>query len=181
MFGVLVVELPDGSNTYLAGFSGKIGGKNHYPGFVPPVFDSLAEDSFLNDGMRELKELSDQIAEAENQELVARLRNQRRLHSISLQSQLFRQYHFLNQYGESSSLTELFRNAGYRQPVSGAGECAGPKLLQYAFQNNMRPIAMAEFWWGLSPKTATWKHGQYYPYCREKCAPIMEHMLKGLS
>jgi tRNA pseudouridine32 synthase/23S rRNA pseudouridine746 synthase len=78
-------------------------------------------------------------------------------------------------------LREIFENALYKNPPAGAGECAAPKLLQYAFQHNMKPIAMAEFWWGLSPKSDFWKHGQYYPACQEKCRPILDHMLAGIE
>lgn len=97
----------------------------------------------------------------------------RSLKSAQLQQQLFDSYSFLNQYQDSKSLGEIFEN----NPPAGAGECAAPKLLHYAFQNDLKPIAMAEFWWGKSPKSEIRKHGQFYPACTGKCEPILKHML----
>lgn len=186
MFGVLVVKNKNKETGYLAAFSGKLAGGNHHSRFVPPVFDSLTENSFLNRGMAELTGITKLIRELEAlkpdnyKQEISFLKTQRKMLSVSLQSKLFDNYHFLNQAGEEKSLNEIFKKALYKNPPSGAGECAGPKLLQYAFRNEMKPIAIAEFWWGLSPKSDFWKHGQYYPCCREKCEPILEHMLKGI-
>ena len=68
-----------------------------------------------------------------------------------------------------------------KPPPAGAGECAAPKLLQYAFQQQLTPLAMAEFWWGASPKSEMKKHQQYYPACSGKCQPILKHMLVGMQ
>ena len=112
---------------------------------------------------------------------ISLLKDNRKKHSNALQYQLFEQYHFLNGAGETKSLNRIFEDAAYKNPPAGAGECAGPKLLQYAFLNNMKALALAEFWWGQSPKSAFWKHGHYYPCCKEKCAPILSHMLKHMN
>jgi tRNA pseudouridine32 synthase/23S rRNA pseudouridine746 synthase len=101
----------------------------------------------------------------------------RSLKSAKLQQQLFDNYAFLNQYKKSKSLGEIFEN----NPPAGAGECAAPKLLHYAFQNNLKPIAMAEFWWGQSPKSEIRKHKQFYPACTGKCEPILKHMLLDIE
>lgn len=101
----------------------------------------------------------------------------RRIKSAQLQQQLFNNYSFLNQYLDSKSLGEIFEN----NPPAGAGECAAPKLLHYAFQNNLKPIAMAEFWWGESPKSEVRKHKQFYPACTGKCEPILKHMLLDIE
>ena len=178
MFGVLVVQSSSGVIGYLAAFSGKLGGKNNYPEFVPPVFDLLTEGSFLNKGMQELTKMNIQINEAsQNNVDLKALKITRRLHSVALQKQIFEHYHLLNHNGISKSLIKIFLDAGYKSPPAGAAECAGIKLLQYAFQHQMRPLALAEFWWGQSPKSDTWKHGEFYPCCKEKCAPILRHML----
>ncbi len=182
MFGVLIVETNEGELGYLSAFSGKLAGSNHHPEFVPPVFDTLKTGDFLNLGMLELSQMSKNIAllelDEENcRQEIALLKTKRKTRSYNLQQQIFEQYHFLNSKGESKSLVELFEKAAYRQPPAGAGECAGPKLLQYAFQNQMKALALAEFWWGQSPKSTTWKHGHFYAPCREKCAPILAHML----
>ncbi|MCF2446570.1 pseudouridylate synthase [Dyadobacter sp. CY345] len=187
MFGVLVVKDENGEIGYLSAFSGKIAGRNNLEGFVPPIFDGVAEGGFLNIGMLELSQINVEIKKLEllsSSKFVKEiydLKVHRRSHSVSLQNQIFDQYNFLNRNGETLSLRKIFENASYKNPPAGAGECAAPKLLQYAFQNKMTPLAMAEFWWGKSPKSAHWQHGKFYPACREKCEPILGHMLSGIE
>ncbi len=255
MFGVLVVQDTEGKPGYLSAFSGKLAGSNHHPGFVPPVFDMLAENSFflkeiviintVNARIREIEQnknyqhlkqeiekLSAQclqeisafrellktnkesrkLAREKQKDSLSRqddagveanlirhslhdkhqlnvltnhweqileearagsagferdletLRNERKERSTALQQQLFRQYAFLNKDGKSKSLQEIF----FGKPPAGAGECATPKLLQFAFANGYKPIAMAEFWWGASPKSEIRKHKHYYPACTGK-------------
>ncbi len=106
------------------------------------------------------------------------LKLDRKQKSANLQQKLFAEYTFLNQYGKLKSIGEIFEE----NPPAGAGECAAPKLLHYAFANNLKPIAMAEFWWGKSPNSEIRKHKQFYPACKSKCEPIlMQHMLGGLE
>lgn len=143
--------------------------------------ESVREQYYLKDLTKEAKS---RIAELE--EALARqtaemegLKNARRVRSNGLQQYLFDNYFFLNKSGEKKYLPELFRETGFQQPPSGAGECAAPKLLQYAFLNGLDPICMAEFWWGQSPSSEIRQHGQFYPACRGKCAPILRHMLTG--
>ena len=187
MFGVLVVQNQVGEIGYLSAFSGKLAGRNQHAKFVPPVFDLLTENSFLNTGMTELTRMNLLVRTLEeqndpNQKMeIARLKETRKAHSIALQDQIFEHYHFLNQAGEEKSLKKIFANAGYKKPPAGAGECAAPKLLQYAFQHKMRPVALAEFWWGQSPKSDFWKHGHFYACCKEKCEPIFKHTLAGID
>jgi tRNA pseudouridine32 synthase / 23S rRNA pseudouridine746 synthase len=187
MFGVLVVRTAQGDLGFLAAFSGKLAGGYHHPAFVPPIFDALTEGSFLNTGMRELTRINQEISELQAQKTtesasrIADLQQLRKTNSVALQAKLFDQYYFLNQTGEAKSLRDIFRQTANTNPPAGAGECAAPKLLQYAFQHGMQPLAMAEFWWGLSPKSAHWKHGHFYPACREKCQPILAHMLQGIA
>lgn len=187
MFGVLVVKTEQNKIGYLAAFSGKLAGGNHHSKFVPPVFDGLTEGSFLNEGMRELMSINQEIKaleELRTTESIAKidtLQKLRKKNSTALQVQLFDQFHFLNQACEEKSLVEIFQKYNNTNPPSGAGECAAPKLLQYAFQQKMKPLAIAEFWWGLSPKSDFWKHGHFYPSCRIKCEPILSHMLQGIE
>lgn len=183
MFGALVVSKGDGETGYLSAFSGKLAGGNHHSGFVPPVFDLLTENSFLNLGMQELTRMNDEIRLKEESadlglmEQIAELKEIRRRHSHSLQQQIFEHYVFLNADGKALSLNSIFQANRNTRPPAGAGECAAPKLFQYAFQHKLKPLAMAEFWWGLSPKSATWKHGKFYAPCKEKCEPILGWML----
>ena len=109
---------------------------------------------------------------------INQLKEGRRVKSGALQQKLFAEYSFLNQFGELKSIGEIFNN----NPPAGAGECAAPKLLHYAFEHHLKPIAMAEFWWGQSPKSEIRKHKQFYPACKSKCEPILlSHMLTGLD
>ncbi len=106
------------------------------------------------------------------------LKEKRKNKSAALQKKLFEKYKFLNQAGEIKTLADIFDTS---IPTGGAGECAAPKLLQYAFQHKMKPLAIAEFWWGQSPKSEIRKHRNFYPACIGKCKPILSHMLKGIE
>lgn len=112
---------------------------------------------------------------------IEQLKTERKEKSSLLQQQLFEQYSFLNQYGKSKSLGAIFSETVFGKPPAGAGECATPKLLHYAFKNGYKPLAMAEFWWGASPKSEIRKHKQFYPACTGKCEPILKHMLEGIQ
>ncbi|WP_295123014.1 pseudouridine synthase, partial [uncultured Chitinophaga sp.] len=108
------------------------------------------------------------------------LKNERKERSGALQQELFDQYAFLNKDGKRKSLQDIFSLTPLGRPPAAAGECAMPKLLQFAFMNGYRPIVMAEFWWGTSPKSEIRKHKQFYPSCTGKCKPILAHMLGGI-
>ncbi|RXR23017.1 RluA family pseudouridine synthase [Flavobacterium stagni] len=262
MFGVLVVKNEWGELGYLWAFSGKLADQNHWPKFVPTVYDMLEDNGYFKVEERILNNLNLKIENLENSEdyknlleatnkaefdayeaittfkqsiknakkeralyrekhpnlndedalqliqvsqlesirlrqlqldwkdkiasltaaltqfedQINLLKEERRNRSASLQQQLFSEYAFLNQYGTTKSLQTIFQG----NPPAGAGECAAPKLLHYAFQNKLRPLAMAEFWWGQSPKSEVRKHGQFYPACTGKCEPILGHMLEGI-
>ncbi|OUR74600.1 RNA pseudouridine synthase [Methylophaga sp. 41_12_T18] len=272
MFGVLVVKNSDGELGYLSAFSGKLADSNHLPGFVPPVFDMLAKDSFFLVGQQQLNQLTRQLKPLEanpeiavlQQQLAAEqttcdqkialhratmieqrkvrkqqriagqnnlndaefellknelaqqsiqlknelrdltahwqqqveqatlklqqltdviddIKQQRKSLSVDLQQQLFASYQFLNSSGEQRNLAELFLNTAQLTPPAGAGECAAPKLLHYAFQHGLTPVALAEFWWGISPKSQIRQHKNIYGACLGKCQPILEHMLQGIQ
>lgn len=265
MFGVLVVQDPEGKLGYFSAFSGKLAGSNDHPRFVPPVFDMLVENSFflkeqkilntineqvkainadedylhltasikeqtdrssreiaalklqLKNNKEQRKQLREQHGDtiheqdlidqslADKRQLkrlqdhwtavltaiqsrldqfearIEALKNERKERSFDLQQQLFDQYLFLNQYGQTRSVQEIFSQTPMGKPPSAAGECAIPKLLQYAFANGYRPLAVAEFWWGASPRSDIRKHRHYYPACTGKCKPILAHMLQGME
>ncbi len=109
------------------------------------------------------------------------LKQERREKSNGLQQQLFEQYQFLNINKDKKNLYDIFKETPQKIPPAGAGECAAPKLLQYAFQYDLEPLAMAEFWWGRSPASEIRQHGNFYPACRGKCEPILTHMLSGMN
>ncbi|MCT4560753.1 MAG: pseudouridine synthase [Crocinitomicaceae bacterium] len=271
MFGVLVVKNKAGELGYLAGVSGKMANSNHHPGFVPPIYDMLEENSYFRVGERELAKMTVEIKALENSEerslnkekyestkqacekeledfkqkikqtkrdrderrsnaselsedefkklqlelseeskkeqiylkwlrkqirerlekaeseyqafenKIEELRAKRAQTSKRLQDQLFQSYIVENANNKEESILEIFHNWDGTQPPAGTGECAAPKLFQFAFQNNYTPVALAEFWWGESPKSEVRKHEQYYPCCRGKCEPVLSFMLQGLK
>lgn len=109
------------------------------------------------------------------------LKKRRKNLSNKLQKIIFKKYTFLNIKQQEKNLSEIFRATPNQVPPAGAGECAAPKLLQYAFKNQLTPIAMAEFWWGQSPKSAIRRQGNFYPSCYSKCQPILGHMISGMD
>lgn len=272
MFGVLVVENPQGEIGFLSAFSGKIADRNLLPHFVPPVFDMLAEDGFFRNELDEVTQVSNRLKElqadpkideyerhlasetanslaeieahrnlmiegrksrkerraqgetnlndddftalsiqlsresvAEKNQLKAlkshwqekidlaqqqllsvtdpiiELKQTRKQLSNALQNKLFDQYRFLKIDGEEKSLGAIFKQMPNHVPPAGAGECAAPKLLQFAFKHKMKPIAMAEFWWGSAPKSEIRQHKKFYAACMGKCHPILGHMLEGME
>jgi tRNA pseudouridine32 synthase/23S rRNA pseudouridine746 synthase len=101
----------------------------------------------------------------------------RKVKSSKLQQQLFDEYKFVNKFKEVSLLRTIFNDPNGKKMPAGAGECSAPKLFQYAFLNDYEPLALAEFWWGKSPKSESKVHKQYYPPCTDKCIPILGYML----
>lgn len=279
MFGVLLVQNPQGEVGYLSAFSGKLAEQNHWPRFVPPVFDMLAKDNFFHAENLQINQLNQQLAALENHPDIPRLsaqlftkqtqaetqlanhrqlmidgrlsrkaqrsqlasqlllnpcdkklrenavvearlnqesineknqlraikrywdqrinavsqaltqltaqrdtlRQTRKQLSANLQQKLFEQYRFLNIHGAEKSLNGIFNATVELTPPAGSGECAAPKLLHYAFKHGLKPLAMAEFWWGAPPKSEIRRHKQFYPACLRKCQPILGHMLEGLD
>ncbi|MDT0557567.1 pseudouridine synthase [Ichthyenterobacterium sp. W332] len=157
-----------------------------------PEFEALNKDLsqqsiYYHFRLRDLKrEGEEHIKQAEVSldkllQPIKALKEERKTLSNTLQKQLHQQYRFLNANGETKDLLDVFENTKLPQPPAGSGECAAPKLFQYAYKNSLKPIAMAEFWWGISPKSQVRKHKQFYPSCRGKCEPILGHMMTGLN
>lgn len=278
MFGVLLVQNPQGEVGYLSAFSGKLAEQNHWPRFVPPVFDMLSKDNFFHAENLQINQINEQLLALENHPDIPRLsselnaeqaqaqaklaahrqvmidgrqsrkaqrhqlavqwaanptdetlgenaaieaklsqesineknqlrdikrywderihaisqaltlltdkrdalRQQRKQLSAALQQKLFEQYRFLNIQGAEKSLNGIFNGTVELTPPAGSGECAAPKLLHYAFKHGLKPLAIAEFWWGAPPKSEIRQHKQFYPACLRKCQPILGHMLDGL-
>ena len=112
---------------------------------------------------------------------IERLAIERKQRSAALQRRLFDMFRIRNAAGEERGLCEIFQDERGELPPAGAGECAAPKLLQYAYLHGLRPLAMGEFWWGKSPVGKVRRHGSFYPSCKSKCEPILHFMLKGLE
>ena len=268
MFGVLVVERATAHGIqlgYLAAFSGQLGGKATWEGFVPPVFDYLQPDGYFKTHEREISEINARLSEMERNPLLkdlktriahqqetaetalnayrtmmaeaknereerrkqgatdeglaamvaesqfqkaelrrmkqriktqvehlqeqlnglesamADLKAERKRLSDALQRWLFQQFEMLNARGERRNLLDIFAPTPQRTPPAGTGECCAPKLLQHAFAMGYRPLCMAEFWLGQSPKTEIRREGAFYPACPGKCGPTLGVMLQGLD
>lgn len=147
------------------------------------VLESQRDNADLQRFKRQHKEKMEQLRshlEVFNKRIMS-LKDMRQQQSAALQMQLFEQFRMLNARGEVRNLCDLFASTPQGVPPAGAGECAAPKMLQYAYLNNLKPIAMAEFWQGASPRGEVRHHGSFYPACNSKCKPILMHMLEGLS
>ncbi len=147
----------------------------------------IKESQFQKAELRRLKkrhrmelELIDQRI-SDQDSTVAHLKAERKTMSEKLQRQLFRLFVVRNALGESRDVATIFERRLNRLPPGGTGECCAPKLLQYAFLHDLKPVCMAEFWVGHSPQGEVRHHGHYYPACRSKCLPLMEFMLQGLD
>lgn len=145
--------------------------------------ESIREQLQVKDFIREINLKYAEIKELflKKEHVIVQLKEERATKSSSLQKEIFERYTFLNQAQKTKSLLAIFSQTVFQTPPAGAGECAAPKLLQYAFLKHLQPICIAEFWWGKSPSSEVRLHGQYYPACRGKCEPILAHMLEGIS
>ncbi|WP_136481271.1 RluA family pseudouridine synthase [Cognatitamlana onchidii] len=151
------------------------------------LLENLKNESiYFNFRLRDLKLKWDSQIEKARTHLeyilkpINELKSERAHLSTTLQKQLHEKYNFLNANGELKNLVSIFEATTSPIPPAAAGECAAPKLFQYAYRNNLTPVSMAEFWWGDSPKSEVRKHKQFYPSCRSKCEPILGHMMQGL-
>ena len=182
MFGVLVVCTPEGKIGFLAAFSGNLAGSNHHDFFVPPIYDLLNPDGYFKEKEAEITKINHLINSLPSNDIhLSPLKEERKQRSIALQQWIFHQFQLRNALGETQDICEIFNHFAHRNPPAGTGECAAPKLLQYAYLKGYKPLAMAEFWWGNSPKGEIRRHGNYYPSCRHKCEPILNFMLQGLE
>lgn len=159
MLGVL---LTDGGPLYA--FSGLVGGQAVVPGFVPPVCDLTK--GYFKQREAEISAMPDGPEKAAA--------------SAELQDWIFREYRVMNGLGEELSIKEIFALRGL-VPPGGTGDCAAPKLLNYAFHKGLKPLAMGEFWYGRSPLREVREQGRFYPSCTGKCGPLLSWMMQGLD
>lgn len=147
------------------------------------VLESQRDNADMQRAKRMFKEQTSLLAERYDSFVrqISELKSERQQRSYELQMQLFKQFRILNARGVIKDLVELFAPTPQAVPPAGAGECAAPKLLQYAYLNNLKPIAMAEFWQGASPRGEVRHHDAFYPACNSKCKPILSFMLEGLN
>ena len=184
MFGVLVVEMSPGQLGFLAAYSGLLAGRNDWPYFVPPIFDAQQPDGYFKTQEREISRISrTSRSSRDSSDFSSKQLSQ------ELQTWLFHQYRLLNARGEVKDLVDVWQEyynrpkllRKYPLPPGGTGDCCAPKLLQYAYQQGLKPLCMAEFWWGETTKIELRHHLNYYPACRGKCKPVLTWMLQGLD
>ena len=161
MLGVLLTD-----RGVLNAFSGLAGGLSVLEGFVPPIFDYSVPDGYFRRREAEISAMPDGIAKGRE--------------SARLQDWLFSRYEVLNARGEQLSVKRIFARRGL-VPPGGTGDCAAPKLLQYAYLHSMKPLAMGEFWYGASHSSEVREHGHFYPACFGKCGPLLSFMMEGLD
>lgn len=190
MLGVLMVkcseptEAKDGIS-YLYAFSGIVGGRSLVEGFVPPIFDLTRKEGHFKQEEAEISALNGRIKQLESvsepdRKLISALKTERKDRSIALQKWIFQQYIVSNAKGEKRSILDIFADRGI-VPPGGTGDCAAPKLLNYAYSHGMEPLAMGEFWYGASPEKELRKQGSFYPSCMGKCGPLLAYMMQGLE
>ncbi|MBR5729785.1 MAG: RluA family pseudouridine synthase [Prevotella sp.] len=195
MFGVLVVT-PRGSQRgvgFLAAHAGLLAGRNDWDWFVPPIFDAQQPDGHFKQTEVKISAINKEIEALQTPSLqedgggrLLELKHQRKQMSNDLLLWLFSQYNLINYKGEVRNVVDIWRDyhnspkllRKFPLPPGGTGDCCAPKLFQYAFQHGLEPLAIAEFWWGESPKREIRHHFQFYPACNGKCKPILSWMLK---
>ena len=146
--------------------------------------EMIRESQFMKAELRRRRKAMEQAESTlttQHSTFLKSLQRKRKQMSDELQRWLFSAYRMLNAKGEERDLIDIFREYTHAMPPAGAGDCCAPKLLQYAYLHRLRPVCMAEFWWGESPASEIRHHLHYYPACRSKCLPILTHMLKGLD
>ena len=199
MFGFLVYEgeaqtsnLKSQTSNILKAYSGQILGRSDWEGYVPAIFDYLQPDGYFKTHEAEITLLNNKIREAEallpkgkRTREVEQMKQERKERSQALQRWLFSQASPLPSpkgNGEKT-LLEIFTDYAHRTgskqtvPPSGTGECCAPKLLHYANTHGLKALAIAEFWYGASPKGIIRHHGQFYEPCQAKCMPLLWYML----
>ncbi len=194
MIGILLVADAEGSTGYLTAYSGTASlDSEAHRWFVPPVCDLDRPDDFyrleearitdINGRIRSLeKMLGEQPKSADHSAAggeIASLREERHTRSLALQQEIFRRFRMLNARGERQDLIEIFHRFRGGLPPGGTGECAAPRLLQYAHGHGLKPLHLAEFWYGASSPGEPHAHGAAYPSCMEKCGPVLSFMLDG--
>lgn len=171
MLGTLICHSTErNEDVILYGFSGLAQGLAHIDGFVPPIFDYSKPDGYFRKREAEISASVKSAVPAENY----------RKMSAELQDWLFSQYVVHNAHGESSDIKSIFSSRGLTPP-GGTGECAAPKMLEFAYRNGLHPLAMGEFWYGKSPSSEVREQGNFYPSCMGKCGPLLSWMMQGLD
>lgn len=152
---------------------------------------TTAEAQYQNAELRRIRQRANAAVEAARRDVDDRehaidaMRHERRQRSDALQRWLFTMHRLCDPTGHERALLDIFAHhataTGSRQtmPPAGTGECCAPRLLHYANRHRLTPLALAEFWYGASPRGEIRHHLHYYEPCQAKCAPILPTLLAG--
>jgi hypothetical protein len=178
MFGVLVCEKTDGERLILKAFSGQYNGLWEIEGWAPPLFNVQNFWQLLIPIEKQIKELGKELRNKTKSSIEhAKIRQQRKELSQNLMKQIHALYRLHNFKKQQCSLVDLFPR---RQGIpTGTGDCCAPKLLNFAARKQLKPVSLAEFYWGKTNKSATRSQGTFYPACTDKCGPILGFLLCG--
>lgn len=205
MLGVLVVEAPSQAKEdsdaytrvhyinmvhYLAAYSGVVNGMTDVDSFfVPPIYNLQEPDDFYLLKDAEISAINQQLQALQSQQpankqeqhqlqkQILALKQQRKEMSIALQKEIFSHFNICNPKNQYRNIIDVFADAKRGLPPGGSGECAAPRLFQYAYQHGLKPLELVEFWFGTSPRSVQRVHRQFYPSCIEKCSPILSYQL----
>ena len=176
MFGIMECEGNNGNILALRAFSGQYNGAWYIKGWVPPLINIDEFDKLVSRTDKKIKFLGKEIEKQTRDVQRQRLKAKRKRLSQELMKDIHKLYTVYNFRSETAKLSDFFSGG----IPTGSGDCCAPKLLNYAIQNNLKPLSLAEFYWGKENKSKTRKHGVFYSSCKEKCQPILGFMLCGL-
>lgn len=180
MFGVLECLDGSGSSRILRAFSSMPRGIREVEGWVPPILSAETFYGLLEPARQRIEQLTRRLDDLEPGTPAHRAGGRERSRmSQELSEELQRHYRFHNFRGQVRPLPDALCHDG---PVpGGVGECCAPRLLDYAARNGLRPLGLAEFYWGGERGTAGLKQGEFYPACESRCGPLLGFMLCGLE
>ncbi len=178
MFGVLECLDAGGRSVVLRAFSSLHEGIRHVEGWVPPILSRRTFRDVVLPVQAEIKKLSREMRalDPSSSSRIALVATRKSI-SNELMEKLRSLYRFSNFRGERRSLKEVFL---FPDAIpGGVGECCAPKLLNHAAQSGLRPVGIAEFYWGAPTPSGAREAGEFYPCCESRCRPILGFMLCG--
>ena len=180
MFGVLECVDALGRTVVLRAFSSLRRGIRNVEGWVPPILSAKTFYDIVLPGQQQIERLTEQMAGLDPDSRAHQTHSeQRRRLSQALLGEMQQRYRFHNFRGEARPLRDAFTGSG--GIPGGAGECCAPKLLNHAAKQQLRPVGLAEFYWGGSKGSRSKQQGHFYPSCERRCRPILGFMLCGLD
>lgn len=180
MFGVMECVGSVGETVWLRAFSSLGTGIRDVNGWVPYLVETEVFNRVVLPKQLEIKRLT-QVKNQLDLNDPARQRWERERKQISrgLMPVIHDLYQLSNFRGETEPLKAVFKAKG--GIPGGVGDCCAPKLLNYAASHGLRPVSIAEFYWGGTNKSGRKQPGDFFVACEEKCQPILGFMLCGID